>query len=87
MLDEGPGFEPEDAERLFELYFRSSRTAKARSGSGIGLYVTRTLIETMGGRVWARLRDEGGSEFGLELLIFASVEPPHMIVEDSAVPT
>ncbi len=87
MLDEEPGFEPEDAGRLFELYFRSNRTAKARSGSGIGLYVTRTLIEAMGGRVWARLRDEGGSEFGLELPIFASVEPPPMIVEDSAVPT
>ncbi len=71
VLDEGPGFEEGEAERLFDIFFRSNRTARARAGSGIGLYVSRTLVEAMGGRIWARLRPEGGSEFGFSLPILS----------------
>ena len=67
VLDEGPGFDPADGPRLFEIFFRSARTARSQSGSGIGLYVARTLVEAMGGTIWARLRDEGGAEFGFSL--------------------
>lgn len=74
VLDQGPGFDEEDSERLFDIFFRSGRTAKARSGSGVGLYVARTLIEAMHGRIWARLRDEGGSEFGFSLPILTDDE-------------
>jgi signal transduction histidine kinase len=34
---------------------------------GIPLFVTRRLVETMGGRVWARPRDDGGAELGFDL--------------------
>jgi len=74
ILDQGPGFDPDDAEHLFEIFYRAARTARARSGSGIGLYVTRTLVEAMGGRVWAALRQTGGSEFGFALPIAAADE-------------
>ena len=74
VVDEGPGFEPGDEERLFELFFRSERTAKQRAGAGIGLYVTRSLVTVMGGRVWARLRPEGGSEFAFALPILSASE-------------
>lgn len=67
VLDQGAGFDPELAGRLFEIYFRAESTAKARTGSGIGLYVTRTLVEAMGGRIWARPRPDRGSEFGFSL--------------------
>jgi len=74
VLDEGPGFDAGDEERLFDLFFRSDRTAKQRAGAGIGLYVTRSLVNVMGGRAWARLRPEGGSEFGFALPILSAVE-------------
>lgn len=74
VLDEGPGFDAGDEERLFELFFRSDRTARQRAGAGIGLYVTRSLVTVMGGRVWARLRPEGGSEFGFALPILSVAE-------------
>lgn len=74
VRDEGPGFDPEDADRLFDIFFRSSRTARARAGSGIGLFVSRTLVEAMHGRIWARLRPEGGSEFGFALPVLAAEE-------------
>jgi K+-sensing histidine kinase KdpD len=67
VLDEGPGFPAEEAERLFELFYRSPGTAEQASGAGIGLFVCRQLIDAMGGRVWARPRPDGGAEFGFAL--------------------
>lgn len=67
VLDRGPGVDPDEAPRLFELFYRSDRTARV-SGSGIGLFVAHRLIESMGGSIWARPRDDGpGAEFGFRL--------------------
>ncbi|MEO8469067.1 MAG: PAS domain-containing sensor histidine kinase [Chloroflexota bacterium] len=74
VTDNGPGFDPCDAERLFEIFFRSSRTASTRAGSGIGLYVAKTLVEAMHGRIWARTRAAGGSEFGFSIPILREDE-------------
>jgi signal transduction histidine kinase len=37
------------------------------SGSGIGLFICASLVQAMGGRIWAQRRPEGGSEFGFTL--------------------
>lgn len=71
VLDEGPGFPAEEANRLFELYYRSPAVARKVSGSGIGLFVCSRLIEAMGGRVWASNREGGGAEFGFALRAMA----------------
>lgn len=75
VRDQGPGFDAADADRLFDIFFRSNRTARARAGSGIGLYVARTLVEAMHGTIWAGLRDGGGSEFGFRLPVLGDDEP------------
>jgi K+-sensing histidine kinase KdpD len=80
VLDEGAGIQVDEANRLFELYYRSATTAKKAGGAGIGLFVCRTLIEAMGGRIWAARRDERGSEFGFVL-------PPYVDEADSSVRT
>ena len=67
VLDEGPGFPAEEGERLFELFYRSPSTAEKASGAGIGLFVSRQLVEAMGGRTWARPEPAGGAEFGFAL--------------------
>jgi two-component system, OmpR family, sensor histidine kinase KdpD len=69
ILDDGPGFPPEDAARLFDLFFRSPRTARTAAGAGIGLFVCARLIHAMGGRIWAENRPEGGAEFGFSLSV------------------
>jgi PAS domain S-box-containing protein len=69
ILDDGPGFPPEETDRLFELYFRSARTARTAAGAGIGLFVCARLIRAMGGRIWAVNRAEGGAEFGFALRV------------------
>jgi two-component system sensor kinase FixL len=67
VLDSGVGIRPEEADRLFALYYRSPQTAAKVGGAGIGLFVCRALIEAMGGRIWAAPRPEGGAEFGFVL--------------------
>lgn len=67
VLDDGPGFPADDADRLFEPFYRSPSFARNVSGSGVGLFVCARLIEAMGGRVWAHGRPEGGAEFGFAL--------------------
>jgi PAS domain S-box-containing protein len=71
VLDEGPGFPAIEAERLFELYYRSPTAARKVSGSGIGLFVCARLIDAMGGRIWAANRPAGGAEFGFALNVMA----------------
>ncbi len=69
ILDNGPGFPADEADRLFELFFRSARTARTAAGAGIGLFVCARLIRAMGGRIWASNRPDGGAEFGFSLRV------------------
>lgn len=71
VLDEGVGIRSEEVEDLFDPFYRSPSTAKLASGAGIGLYVCRRLIDAMGGRIWARPRPGGGSEFAFWLPRYA----------------
>jgi len=75
VLDEGRGFPPEEASRLFELFYRSPSTSRTIGGAGIGLFVCRRLVEAMGGRIWARPRPAGGAEFGFALPVLSEEEP------------
>jgi two-component system, OmpR family, sensor histidine kinase KdpD len=67
--DDGPGFPEDEAERLFELFFRSARTSGSAAGAGIGLFVCARLIKAMGGRIWARSSPSGGADFSFALRI------------------
>jgi len=71
IFDDGPGFPADEADRLFELFFRSSGTARSAAGAGIGLFVCARLIRAMGGRIWAVNRDDGGAEFGFALRVMS----------------
>jgi PAS domain S-box-containing protein len=67
VLDQGSGVGAEELGDLFSLFYRSPTTAATASGAGIGLFVCDRLIRAMGGRIWARRRSTGGSEFGFAL--------------------
>jgi PAS domain S-box-containing protein len=74
VLDDGPGIDPAAAERAFELFYRDPDTSRMVAGSGIGLFVCSSLVRAMGGRIWARPRPEGGSEFGFTLQVLLDDE-------------
>lgn len=67
VLDSGIGLQDEDLEALFTPFYRSPRVTEDMRGMGIGLSVSKRLVEALGGRVWARRREEGGAEFGFTL--------------------
>ncbi|HET9853030.1 MAG TPA: GAF domain-containing protein [Candidatus Limnocylindrales bacterium] len=74
VLDRGPGLAEGDADHLFELFYRSPLTAKKAPGAGIGLFVCNHLAQAMGGRLWARNREDGGAEFGFSLRPYVADE-------------
>jgi K+-sensing histidine kinase KdpD len=74
VQDQGPGVTSTEVEQLFGLFYRSPRTSASAAGAGIGLFVCRRLVDAMGGRVWARPRSEGGSEFGFSLTAYPEEE-------------
>ena len=82
VIDEGPGISEARAPRLFELFYRDPDERRTVSGSGIGLFVCASLVQAMGGRIWAQRRPEGGSEFGFTLRVIEAdddvltLEPP-----------
>jgi len=60
--DNGIGIDPEYAERIFVIFQRlNERTAYA--GTGIGLSMTRKIIENFGGRIWLDTAFTGGTRF------------------------
>jgi two-component system sensor histidine kinase KdpD len=70
VLDDGPGVDAADLDRIFDLFYRTDVARRRAQGAGIGLYVVRALVESVGGRVWAANRPGGGAEFGFEVPIY-----------------
>jgi signal transduction histidine kinase len=60
--DNGIGIEPEYAERIFVIFQRLHERS-AFAGTGIGLSVTRKIIEYFGGRIWLDTTFTGGTRF------------------------
>jgi two-component system, sporulation sensor kinase C len=60
--DRGPGIAPDVLPQIFDPFFSTKQGAE-QSGMGLGLSVSRSLIEAMGGRIEVRARGGGGSRF------------------------
>lgn len=71
VCDSGPGLQEEDLEGVFNKFYRSdSSDSQLAYGYGLGLYVSRQLIEVQGGRIWVENRPEGGAEFSISLPVW-----------------
>lgn len=66
--DTGIGIPPEDIPHLFQKFYRVDNTdTRDIGGTGLGLYLCRRLVETMGGRLWIESRLGEGSTFFVQL--------------------
>jgi signal transduction histidine kinase len=72
VTDQGIGIAPHDMPRLFQRFERIDRTVRSHTGTGLGLYISRRLVEIMGGRIWAESAPGAGSSFYVELAVVHS---------------
>lgn len=64
VTDEGPGIAPEYQSEIFQRFFQiSDRADAARRGVGLGLAISRGIIEAHGGRIWVESEPGSGSTF------------------------
>lgn len=66
VADNGIGFAPEEAQRLFDMFARLP-SAREFPGSGVGLMIVKRTIERQGGRVWADGAPGAGATFWFSL--------------------
>jgi PAS domain S-box-containing protein len=66
VIDCGPGISAEELPRLFDKFYRAGSARKAE-GLGLGLYITKMLVEAHGGRLWVESEPGRGSIFRFTL--------------------
>ena len=67
VADTGPGIAADDLERIFEEFQQSDAGAQEREGTGLGLALSKKLIELHGGRLWVESELGKGSTFTFAL--------------------
>ncbi len=63
VADTGPGIAAEDVERIFEEFQQTDVGAGKREGTGLGLALSKRLVELHGGRIWVESELGAGSRF------------------------
>ncbi|MBI4321826.1 MAG: GAF domain-containing sensor histidine kinase [Chloroflexi bacterium] len=66
VADRGSGIDGDDLPHIFERFYRA-RGARAVEGLGLGLFITRMLVEAHGGKIWAESELGKGSTFAFTL--------------------
>jgi signal transduction histidine kinase len=72
VCDTGPGLTEEDRSRLFQPYAQGVQGQKLRQGAGLGLAITRQIVEAMGGRISAEAAPGGGAVFRVSATVVSA---------------
>ena len=68
VADTGPGISPEDQARMFTKFFRADNSqTRGTSGTGLGLFITKHIVEAQGGAIWLVSEVGKGSTFSFTL--------------------
>jgi signal transduction histidine kinase len=67
ITDHGPGIDPQELPHIFDRFYRARIAAHQPGGLGLGLSITKLLIEAQGGKIWAESMPGEGSTFSFFL--------------------
>ena len=73
VQDNGIGMPPNVVSNLFQKFYRSHRSRETVAGTGIGLYISKAIIESHGGTIGVRSTEGEGSIFTVSIPTYASV--------------
>lgn len=72
VRDQGPGIREEDLQNIFGRFHRSDASRSRETGGyGLGLAISKAMVEAHGGSIAAETRPDGGSTFSVKLPIFS----------------
>lgn len=74
VTDHGIGIPSSVADKLFTKFYRSHRSSSSIGGSGIGLYISKAIVESHGGRIGVDSIEGKGSTFTFTLPIYSTVK-------------
>ncbi len=74
IQDFGVGIPASSMENLFERFYRSHHSRDLVSGTGLGLFLSKRIIEAHGGTIWVESREGEGSTFGFDLPTFETMK-------------
>ena len=86
VSDTGTGVAAEDRERIFDAFQQGGRKASTTEGTGLGLTLSKRIIELHGGRIWVDSEVGVGSTFGFAIPAGAAVAAAHARPDDSGQP-
>jgi signal transduction histidine kinase len=68
VVDRGPGVPMVDRDRIFDRFTRlGDHLTRSQQGVGLGLFIVRRSVETMGGTAWVEEAPGGGAAFSFSL--------------------
>jgi len=70
VIDTGIGIDPDIMPRLFTKFVSKSGEDRAQIGSGLGLFVSKSIVEAHGGKIWAENNEVRGTAFHVELPLY-----------------
>lgn len=61
VSDQGPGIAQIDIPHIFDRFYRAPEMARQTKGAGLGLYLSRAIVEAHGGRIWVDMESDNGA--------------------------
>ncbi|MFL5802642.1 MAG: ATP-binding protein [Roseiflexaceae bacterium] len=87
VSDQGIGIPPEEQDKLFQRFYRvDNRLRRETQGAGLGLFLSKAIVEAQGGRMWVESPPGRGSRFSFTLPL-ATPRLPDLAAIDDRRPT
>ena len=73
VSDKGIGIDSNVIEHVFDKFYRAHKSKNSIGGTGLGLYLTKAIIDAHGGKIWVKSKEGQGSTFGFTVPIYSDI--------------